>query len=521
MPEDQRLKKALFRYKVISPLLAMDIPRGKKIRMYQDLADKEWITPEGRQIKISIETVRYWLRCYQKEGFEGLKDAQRALRGGKVPQEAIVRACQLKQQVSERSLDKIIKVMEEMGFAEEGLLKRSTLHRYLQKRGLSARRLKMASKNDLARWQADYANDLWQSDMLGGPYLPDPLSPGKKRKTWLYAFIDDASRLVTFGRFFFKGDLPSLEVVFKRSIQRCGMPRSVYYDNGQVYRAEHMETICSELGIHRPIFTEKGRPEGHGKIEAWNGFCTTDFLAELRDSYITTIEELNDIFLIWVEYEYNRKRHSELGCSPRERWQRDSSRFRYAPEEKLRTAFLWREERRVDKCAMIQLFTQRYRVSPRFSGRKIEVRFNPEHLEIVEIWVNGKFQERLRPYVPQRHRPPREIPPPSDIPPATEKTNYLGFLKKKYGAGSEPLPQVDEVQRTDQVVSDVDAFVALFKKRVAPEVFDEPALRDHWARYGPLDIVEVADIFENLLEECPNNMHISFYLSHIMKGDRI
>lgn len=520
MAEDRALAKALFRYQVISPLLAMDVPRGRKLAMYRELSEKEWLTPDGKRIKISTETIRYWLRSYLKEGFEGLKDAQRSLRGGRIPQEVVLKACQLKQQVNERSLDKIIRIMETMGFAEEGLLKRSTLHRYLQERGLSARRLKLADKKDCARWQADYANDLWQSDMLGGPYLNDPRDPRKKRKTWLYAFIDDASRLVTFGRFFFKGDLPALELVFKRSIQRCGVPRSVYYDNGQVYRADHMETICAELGIGPPIFTERGRPEGHSKIEAWNGLCVSDFLAELKDSYISTIEELNETFLVWMEYEYNRKRHSELGCTPRERWQRDTSRFRYAPEEKLRQVFLWREERSVDKCSTISLFARQYRVSPRFCGRKVEVRFNPEHLEVIEIWVNGKFQERVQPYLPQRRRPPKEELPPSDIPVPAEKTDYLGFLKKKYGSDSEPVicNEAEDVVRSE--FNGVDEFVKLFKKRLAPEVFDEQELRDHWARYGPLDLDIIDDTLEGLLAECPGNLHITYYLTHIQGGSR-
>ncbi len=518
MAENSISEKALFRYQVISPLLAMDIPRGKKLMMYQELAGKEWITPGGKRLKVSIETIRYWLRCYQKGGFEGLKDVQRSLRGGKLPEEVVLKACQLKQQVKERSLNKIIRIMETMGFAENGLLTRSTLHRYLQKRGLSARRLKMVDKKDCARWQADYANDLWQSDMLGGPYLPDPQDPRKKRKTWLYAFLDDASRLVTFGRFFFKGDLPALELVFKRSIQRCGFPRSVYYDNGQVYRADHMETICAELGIHSPLFTEVGRPEGHGKIESWNGFCVSDFLSEIQDSYISTIEELNEIFLIWMEYEYNRKLHSELGCTPRERWQRDSSRFRYATEEKLRKVFLWREERSVDKCSMISLFSRKYRVSPRFCGRTVQVRFNPEHLEVIEIWLKDKFQERVQPYIIQRKRPPKEVLPPSDVPVPAEKTDYLGFLKKLHGTGEDPFPRTEAEEKTTPVIDGVDAFVALFKKNVAPEVFDERALRDHWARYGPLDLDTIDDALEGILAQCPRNLHITYYLSHIQRG---
>jgi len=472
-------------------------------------------------LKISAETIRYWLRQYRKEGFEGLKDVRRTSRGGKLPEEVILKACQLKQQVPERSIDKIIRIMEEMGFVEKGILYRSTLHRYLQKKGLSARRLKIADKQDLARWQADYANDLWQSDMLGGPYLEDPLNGGKKRKTWLYAFIDDASRLLTYGRFFFKGDLPALELVFKRSIQRCGIPRVTYYDNGQVYRSKHMRSICAELGIHKPVFTKNARPEGHGKIEAWNNTCISDFLSELRDSYITSLEELNEVFLIWMEYEYNRKLHSEIGCTPRERWQRDSSRFRYAPEEKLRKAFLWSEERRVDKCAQIHLFTRRYRVSPHFAGTKVEVRYNPEHLDIVEIWVGGKFNERVRPYTRQRQRPPKSTLPAPQVPPLQKKTDFLGFLKKKYQAGQEQVSPDKEPAPIIDPEQEMSVFIAILKEHVAPEVFDEKEIREFWMRYGPFDLALTSLTLGTLLEDQPRDLHISFYLDHIKGGDNV
>lgn len=519
MSDDPILDRALFRYQIISPLLAMDIPRGEKTKMYQELASKEWVNPSGEKVKVSPDTIRYWLRRYKKKGFEGLKDVVRSLRGGKIPEETVIKACQLKQEVPERSIGKIINIMEEMALVVPGVLAKSTLHRELQHKGLSARTLKFPDKKDLARWQADYANDLWQSDMLGGPNLPDPDHPGQTRKTWLYTFIDDASRMITYGRFFFKGDLPALELVFKRSIQRCGATRVCYYDNGQCYRAHHMKAICAELGIHNPIFTEVRRPEGHGKVEAWNHNCTKNFLAELKASHVTTLDELNDLFLVWVEYEYNRSVHSEIGCSPRERWLRDAARFRYVTEEKLRKAFLWEEERRVDKCAMIQLFTKRYRVSPTLTGRKIKVRFNPEHMELVEIWDGRKLVERVQPFTIQRQRPPKMQMPRPEIPSLKEKTDYLGFLKKKYQSGIDEELSTDEKKpafTTDE--EGARAFIQMLQERIAPEVFDEKATREHWVRYGPIDIQTASQTLDDLLIYNPDDLHISFYLEHLKGG---
>lgn len=98
--------------------------------------------------------------------------------------------------------------------------------------------------------------------MLQGPWLPDPRRPQKMRRSWLYAFLDDHSRLCLHGRFSFKGDLPALELVFRRSLQKYGVPRRVYYDNGAVYHPEHMRHIVACLGIEGITFTRPRQDRG-------------------------------------------------------------------------------------------------------------------------------------------------------------------------------------------------------------------------------------------------------------------
>ena len=74
---------------------------------------------------------------------------------------------------------------------------------------------------DLDRFEADFPNDLWQSDMLKGPWLPDPQHPGKMRQTYLFAFIDDHRRLLLYEQFFFRENLLCLELVFRRALQKA------------------------------------------------------------------------------------------------------------------------------------------------------------------------------------------------------------------------------------------------------------------------------------------------------------
>lgn len=216
-PTEPRLEKALRRYEVISAYIAARPGRGQKGPLLRKLADQQWTDEEG----------------------------------------------------------------EQMGLLQPGLLRRSTLHRVLRAEGLSQRACRVPDIQDLDRREADRPNDLWQSDMLVGPWLPDPERPGKMRRAYLYAFLDDHSRLLLHGRFSFKGDLPALELVFRRCLQKYGVPVRVYYDNGKVYRSGHMKQIVAVLGIHGIVFTKIYRPQGHGKIEALNRYIRSAFLAEL------------------------------------------------------------------------------------------------------------------------------------------------------------------------------------------------------------------------------------------------
>jgi len=363
MPTDDDTEGAwaLARYQVISAYLALEPRRGQRTQLLQQLASRAWPDPLGQIFHVAAETIRVWVRRYRAGGLDSLRDKPRPQRGVEVlaPDE-VERILQLKRDVPERSLDRLLKIAEDAGVIAPGRLRRSTLHRVLRAHHLSARTPTAATTDDLDRFEADSPNDLWQSDMLAGPWLPDPDAPKKMRRAYLYAFIDDHSRLLLHGRFSFRGNLPALELVFRRCLQKFGKPRRCYYDNGQVYRSGHMRQIVAALGIHPIVFTQTYRPEGHGKIEALNRFIRSAFISELRASRITTLDALNEAFLAWADVEYNRRVHSETGEEPLSRWRRSVDKVRYADDEALRQAFLWRELRTPDKSGVFGLLGQTY-----------------------------------------------------------------------------------------------------------------------------------------------------------------
>jgi putative transposase len=513
--QDPITQKALFRYQIISGYLAADPPRGKRRLTLEQLAGKSWMLQSGQPASVKAETIRYWLRLYRGGGFETLRDKPRSDHGIRaIPKELIDQVCKLKLQVPERSIERIITIMENIQLAPPGLLRRSTLHRALKEKGLSHRKLSLPDRQDLDRFEADYANDLWQADMLQGPWLPDPKNPGKMHRSYLYAFLGDASRLLLSGRFFFKGDLPALELVFKRALQRYGKPLRVYYDNAMVFRANHMKILCAELGIHKPIYTAPYRPQGHGKIEAFNRFCVNHFIAELKASALHTLDQLNEAFFAWVDEEYHHRKHSELGMSPKKRWLKDSSRIEYLDEEKIRVAFLWRELRTPDKTALIKLFNRSYKVSPALVKHRVEVRYDPEHLDAIEIYLNGKFRQKAKPLEVVPHRAPKEVfALPQESSPG-KKLDYLAWLTQTHKKKTK-ITSAGKGEDKSRGSDGVQDFLALLQQHIHPDVFDSSLATEFFEAFGRLDIARVKQTLLDLLAAHPPNLHFSFYLNHI------
>jgi len=522
---DRRQQLALCRYQIISPYLALDPPRGQRRQVLEELAGKTWVGPDGEPLHVAAETLRSWVRRYRRHGLAGLKDKARPQRGIEVlSREQVDLVIGLKREVPERSLDRIIQIAEQTKLVEPGVLRRSTVHRVLRREGISGRPPSASDRTDLDRFEALAPNDLWQSDMLQGPWLPDPQRPGKSRRAYLYAFLDDHSRLLLHGRFSFQGDLPALELVFRRCLQKYGKCKRVYYDNGKVYRSGHMRHIVATVGIQGITFTRTYRPMGHGKIEALNRFIRSAFLAEVKASTITSLDELNEAFLAFMDVDYNRRVHGETGQEPLACWKAGVGSVEYIDERRLRLAFRWRERRTPDKAGLFSLFGTRYQVGPELARKRIDVYFDPEDLSEVEVHRDADFVERCIPFAVQQHRRPR--PKIDDGGASTTATqppiaDWLGHLVEQ--RRDQQLPVADGHTQDDadgQRRADDDALVALLGERLDSHVFDEATVRAFLRRYGPFDKGRAAAILDDVLRGDRSDHHINVYLQAIREAIR-
>ncbi|MBM4321516.1 MAG: hypothetical protein FJ125_16625, partial [Deltaproteobacteria bacterium] len=65
---DPRTAWALARYEVVSQYRAANPPRGRKEALRRQLAARFWDGPDGEKFEVAAETIRTWVRRYEKKG---------------------------------------------------------------------------------------------------------------------------------------------------------------------------------------------------------------------------------------------------------------------------------------------------------------------------------------------------------------------------------------------------------------------------------------------------------------------
>ena len=244
------------------------------------------------------------------------------------------------------------------------------------------------------------------------------------RKTYLFAFLDDHSRLICGYRFGFSEDTVRLGVALEPALAARGVPASVYVDNGSAFVDAWLLRACAKLGI-RLVHSTPHRPQGRGKIERFFRTVREQFLVEVTDTTAeelvvagtdprTALLELNGLLTAWIETEYHRRIHTETGQSPLDRWDAGWSRLGRTPAmptaDDLTEAFLWSEYRTVTKTATVSLHGNTYQVDAALVGRKVELVFSPFDMETVEVRYHDKGHGKALPHNITRHVHPKARP---------------------------------------------------------------------------------------------------------------
>ncbi|MDO8691246.1 MAG: DDE-type integrase/transposase/recombinase [Dehalococcoidia bacterium] len=438
-PEEQkRTEIALFRYRLIAPLIDQPLARGELAAHLRAIAKQHHQIPYSQRTTINADTVWSYFARFRRQGFEGLKPQPRedAGKSRRIPEAVIQKAIALREEAPTRSTPMIIAILRRDPAVPADLpLKERTLRDILLQRGKSRQQLASQSKA-FRRFEREAANVLWQGDMLVGPYLPDVERPGKSRRTALFCFIDDYSRLIPYGEFFLEESLPRLERVLQIALLRRGLPQGIFVDNAKVYTSIQLAAACASLGIQQ-IHSTPYTPNTRGKIERFFGTVRSQFLTEAEAAKVATLAELNDSFQAWVEMIYHRTVHSETEQTPLERFRASIAQQPVRPVDatQLRQALLWREKRTITRTATVSLQGNRYGVDPFLAGRQVELRFDPFDLAEVELWQSGHFlgHAQVQKLERARHLSLDRIPAPAEEAPR-EHVDFLAALRAEHKA---------------------------------------------------------------------------------------
>ena len=372
--DDLRQAIALFRYGVIADLVHLPLGTpgiGDKLR---DKASQPYTIPGSERTHVAANTIRGWIRLYRYGGFEALYPKPRTDRGQprRLPPEVAERLIALKVDNPAWSVRAVIKAAREGGVDHP--LAPSTVHRLFSRGGLFDK--KPPDGADRRRFAFRDAGELWMSDIMHGPKVRLGRS---RRKTYLIAFIDDATRVIPFAAFATAENIQAFLPVFKNALIRRGLPQRLYVDNGAAYRSRQLVLICAKLGVAL-VHARPYQPAGKGKIERYFRTLRAGWLNHLDAQALDSLQTLNRSLWAWIEGEYHNTPHRGIeGRTPLEQWALASAAVRYPDATlDLDEIFLFEARRRVHKDRTVSLNGRLYEVDPLLVGQRVILRYDPE-----------------------------------------------------------------------------------------------------------------------------------------------
>jgi putative transposase len=421
MDHKQQEQVALHRWAVIAEAAGDRLTAAERGALVRRIAARAHTHPDGSARRYSRGTIDRWLRAWRAGGLAALKPSPRADAGTvRAHPELFAEAAALRLELPGRSAAQIASIL----FHRHGIrVHERTIRGQLRRAGLHREAL-AAEPKAYGRYEAARPNERWISDVLVGPWVPWPRRDGSVRAR-LFLIVDDHSRLLVDGRFFDRENARACQDLLRRAITRRGLPAVFYCDNGAPFSNAWLARTCAVLGI-RLVHSAPYSPEGRGKQERLNRYIREAFLAEAAHQGIESLDALNDLFAAWAAQVANRRVHAETGQAPIERFEGGGPPRRADPAL-LREAFRWSVTRKVTRTATVPLEGNSYAVDPALTGRRVELRYDPEDLSRIDIYLDGRPAGAAVPFVTRRHVH-RAVPQAARPEPAPTGIDYLGLV---------------------------------------------------------------------------------------------
>lgn len=355
---------------------AIDYSKGASIReRIKEVSKLSFIDEEGNARQFTWRTISSWYYRFKNYGITGVAKNDRIDKGKTrklTPEELLEAINQALPHFREKHYNKldIYRYCIENALLVKQSIAQTTFYRFIREYELFKDNIDN-NKKRLA-FAMQYANQLWQADTMYGPFVSGP--GGKKVTTKLIAFLDDASRVICHGQFFFNETVDSMITAIKAAFYKRGLPEQLYVDNGSIYCSKEITLICARIGCilrHAPVRDGAAK----GKIERFFRTVRDQFLSRALD--LSSLEILNKQFTLWLEDEYNSSIHSSIGMKPIDRFALDIKRIKFLPPtEAIDELFYVEESRGVNKDNTFSFKGQRMEAPADLRGKDILIRFD-------------------------------------------------------------------------------------------------------------------------------------------------
>ena len=335
-----------------------------------------FLDEEGQPRQFTWRTIQTWYYRYKNHGITGMTQRPRSDKGHArktTPEELLEALNAARPHFHDQRSNKraLYRFCIEQGLLHADQIAQTTFYRFIRAYDLLAPHVADDNKKRLA-FSMKYANQLWQADTMFGPYVDTGV--GARKQTKLIAFIDDASRVLCHGEFFFDENVDTLVQALRAAFYKRGVPEQLLVDNGSIYCSQEITLICARVGCllrHTPVRDAAAK----GKIERFFRRVRDQFLVRQLD--LSCLEALNRQFTHWIEHDYNATPHDALAMKPIDRFGIDLARVRFlAPSEYNDELFFAEATRKVKKDNTFSLAARRYETPVDLRDKEIQLRYD-------------------------------------------------------------------------------------------------------------------------------------------------
>lgn len=379
----------LWRFGIISPLLHQTDDGPPLHAQIEQLSQRVFYTPDGRQKQIRPATIRTWLCRYRNHGIDGLRNKPRKDHGTTSVAESLGKAMtDLRKKHPCLTVKRMLVLLRQQGAWDGRKPSRSAMYRFTAAQALG--RSSMLPSEPVRPFEYPYFGDLWSADFLHGPKVR--CNGNTARKAYLHVIIDDATRYVVAARFHLSEDTRCLLDDLMLSIRRFGIPKRLYTDNGAAFRSHHLRMVAAKLGIALP-HTPPYKPRGRGKIERLFRTVRESFLAGRNK---TSLDKLNADLSVWINT-YHHSPHSTLGMSPLDRKLTDKGTplTQIAPTQNINDIFRMEQLKRVGSDGCVRMFKKRFEVPDAIPGSTVVVYYLPWSRDYLLVGADKIFVKPL------------------------------------------------------------------------------------------------------------------------------